>query len=107
MNREISMNRVKELRKKNGLTMQKIKDETGIGKSTISSYESGRITPKHDKAQKLAEYFGVSEAYLLGYSDSDTQKIEWDSVVDYLSNLIEFDYKKMLEIVEINKYKKV
>ena len=69
------MNRVKELREKNGLTMQKLADETSIGKSTIASYESRGVTPKPDKAQKLAEYFNVSVAYLLGYIDSQKEEL--------------------------------
>lgn len=93
------MNRIKELREKNGLTMQKLADETSIGKSTIASYESRGVTPKPDKAKKLAEYFNVSEAYLLGYSD-DTQKPYWNSVVEYLMELSDFDYKKMIEVVD-------
>ena len=69
------MNRVKELREKNGLTMQKLADETNIGKSTIASYESRGVTPKPDKAQKLAEYFNVSVAYLLGYIDTEKEEL--------------------------------
>ena len=69
------MNRVKELREKNGLTMQKLADETSIGKSTIASYESRGVTPKPDKAQKLAEYFNVSVAYLLGYIDTEKEEL--------------------------------
>lgn len=48
----------------------------------------------------MADYFNVSEAYLLGYSDNDNQKLDWDSVVDYLSELSDFDYKKMIEVVD-------
>ena len=69
------MNRVKELREKNGLTMQKLADGTNIGKSTIASYESRGVTPKPDKAQKLAEYFNVSVAYLLGYIDTPKEEL--------------------------------
>ena len=69
------MNRVKELREKNGLTMQKLADETNIGKSTIASYESRGVTHKPDKAQKLAEYFNVSVAYLLGYIDTEKEEL--------------------------------
>ncbi len=93
------MNRIKELREKNGLTMQRLEDETSIGKSTIASYESRGVTPKPDKAQKLADYFNVSEAYLLGYSDNDSSMQNFGAVVDYLSELSDFDYKKMIEVV--------
>lgn len=36
---------------------------TGIGKSTFSDWKSGRSKPKQDKAQKIADFFGVSTDY--------------------------------------------
>ena len=55
--------------------LTKLADETSIGKSTIASYESRGVTPKPDKAQKLAEYFNVSVAYLLGYIDTPKEEL--------------------------------
>lgn len=69
------MNRVKKLREDNDLTMQKLANETGIGKSTIASYESRGVTPKPDKAQKLADFFNVSVAYLLGYINTEKEEL--------------------------------
>lgn len=97
------MNRIKQLRKQKGVTMQKMESETGFKKSTISNYELRKSNPSREKTKILAEYFNVSEAYLLGYSDEDSPNLSWDSVVDYLTNLSEFDYKKMIEIVESGK----
>ena len=93
------MNRIKELREKNGLTMQKMESDTGIKKSTISNYELRKSNPNREKTKIMADYFNVSEAYLLGYSD-DNQQLDWNSVVEYLSELREFDYKKMIEVVD-------
>lgn len=94
------MNRIKELRKQKGVTMQKMALETGIKKPTISNYENGYSNPNREKTKIIADYFNVSEAYLLGYSDNDNQKLDWDSVVEYLTELSEFDYKKMIEVVD-------
>lgn len=94
------MNRIKELRKQKGVTMEKMESYTGIKKSTISNYELRKSNPNREKTKIMADYFNVSEAYLLGYSDNDNQKLDWDSVVDYLSELSDFDYKKMIEVVD-------
>lgn len=97
------MNRIKQLRKQKGVTMQKMESDTGIKKPTISNYELRKSNPSREKAKILADYFNVSEAYLLGYSDEDNSKLDFDSVADYLANLSDFDYKKMIEIVESRK----
>ena len=39
-------------------------------KLTISNWENEKHTIKADKAQQLADYFGVSVGYLLGYSNN-------------------------------------
>lgn len=42
-----------------------VSKSTGITKSTFSDWKSGRSTPKQDKLQKIADYFGVSLEYLM------------------------------------------
>ncbi|WP_247920171.1 helix-turn-helix domain-containing protein [Streptococcus parasanguinis] len=70
-------NRLKALRYEKGLTQDelvselnsKIDDsEKAISKMTISNWENNKHSIKQDKSELLADYFGVSEAYLLGYS---------------------------------------
>ncbi len=39
---------------------------TGITKSTFTDWKNGRSSPKQDKLQKIADYFGVTLEYLLG-----------------------------------------
>lgn len=65
-------NNVKILRKKTKKTMKELSKETGIGLSTISNYENGYSNPKKDNAKILADYFGVSVPYLLGFDDKPT-----------------------------------
>ena len=40
---------------------------SGIGKSAISQYLSGKVTPKQDKIYKLAQALKVNESWLMGY----------------------------------------
>lgn len=60
-------NRIKELRQKNSLTLEKIGEKVGIAKNTLSRYESGKREPKLEVWQKLADFFKVSVPYLQGF----------------------------------------
>ena len=63
----INMNRLKELRKQKGLTQQELADEISVSKITVLRWENEERQIKPEKAQQLADYFGVSVGYLLGY----------------------------------------
>ena len=47
-----------------GITPYKVAKETGLTTSLFASWKAGRYTPKSDKRQKIADYFGVSLYYL-------------------------------------------
>ncbi|MGT2898026.1 helix-turn-helix transcriptional regulator [Streptococcus macedonicus] len=63
------MNRLKDLRKKAGFTQDELAKKIGISKRTLAYWEKGENSIKADKAEKLADFFEVNTAYLLGYSD--------------------------------------
>lgn len=60
------MNRLKELRKKNNVTLQKLADYLHIANSAISQYENEKREPSFEIVAKIADYFNVSIDYLLG-----------------------------------------
>ena len=64
-------NRLKELRKKNGLTQQQLADALDITKSTVSYYERGERAPSPEILIKLANTFHISTDYLLGIEKTD------------------------------------
>lgn len=70
--REI-MNRLKELRKEKDLTQKELADEIGVSKITVLRWENGERDIKTEKAQALADYFGVSVGNLLGYTNDPKQ----------------------------------
>ena len=76
------MNRLKELRKQKGLTQQGLADEISVSKITVLRWENEERQIKPEKAQQLADYFGVSVGYLLGFTDSkkvyDDEKVNID-----------------------------
>lgn len=79
------MNRLKELRKEKKLTQKELADIAEVSKRTIQNWEDGTSNIKPEKAKKLADYFGVSVGYLLGYDDNDFEK---QIRIDTLNNLI-------------------
>jgi len=59
--------RLKIIMEMRGLRSVDVAENTDIPKGAISYYISGKSKPKADRLYILAQYFGVSEAWLLGY----------------------------------------
>ena len=57
--------RLKELRKKEKLTMVELSEKLHLSQSTISLYESGKREPDVNTLKKIANFFNVSIDYLL------------------------------------------
>ena len=68
------MNRLKKLRRAKKLTQKELAEETDIPYRTLQNWENGESQIKPEKAEKLANFFGVSIAHLLGYEDNDFEK---------------------------------
>lgn len=63
-----------KLLEKYGVTAYKVSKATGIAGSTFTDWKNGRSTPKQDKLQKIADYFGVSIEYLMTGNDAPKEK---------------------------------
>ena len=55
-----------ELLKKNNVTAYRVAKETGVTTATLTSWKQGKYTPKMEKLQKIADYFGVTTEYFTG-----------------------------------------
>ena len=55
-----------ELLKKNNVTAYRVAKETGETTATLTSWKQGKYTPKMEKLQKIADYFGVTTEYFTG-----------------------------------------
>lgn len=64
-----------QLLKEKGITANTVGKATGITSATFSSWKKGIYTPKREKMQKIADYLGVSVAYLMGVSDIPNQEL--------------------------------
>lgn len=78
------MNRLKELRKEKKLSQKEIAKLLEFNLRTYQRMENGESQIKPDKAQQLADFFGVSVGYLLGYTGHITKHIKGVSVGDLL-----------------------
>lgn len=60
-----------KLLQEKGVSAYKVSKETGIPQATLSDWKRGVSTPKSDKLQKIADYFGVTLDYLMGNESAD------------------------------------
>ncbi len=62
--------RLKELRKKRGISQVKLALDLHTTQNSISRYETGERQADYDMLIAIADYFGVSIDYLLGRTDN-------------------------------------
>ena len=60
------MNRIKELRKQKGVTLEKLASVLNLAPSTISQYETNKRQASYETLVAIAKYFNVTVDYLLG-----------------------------------------
>lgn len=70
------MNRLKELRQKKGDTQEDVAKAMGVTRRGYQKWENEESQIKPDKAQQLADYFGVSVGHLLGYEDNFIETVK-------------------------------
>lgn len=79
-------NRIRDLREDLDLRQIDVARATGIDQKTLSNYETGKTNPDSYAIIRLAEYFGVTTDYLLGYAHANIKTGE--------------DVKKRLTVIE-------
>lgn len=60
------MERLKILRKREGMTQAEVALKLGVDRSTYAKYESGQSEPNFEMLQKLASLYGASVDFLIG-----------------------------------------
>ena len=58
--------RLKEIRKRNGLTQDAMAERLHVTRQAVSNWENDNIQPSIDMLVKIAGFFSVSTDYLLG-----------------------------------------
>ena len=69
------MNRLRQTRKLKGITLNEVAEDIGITKQALSYYETEKREPKKETWVKLADYYDVPVAYLMGLPDGLVQHI--------------------------------
>lgn len=88
------MNRIKELRQKNSLTLRGLGNKINMSSSRISQYETGKREPKLETWQALADFFNVSVPYLQGIEDKHNNGYS----KEYIYKCLDDAYKENYEI---------
>ena len=99
------MNRLKELRQEKKLSQKELAENIRVHYRTLQNWENGESQIKPEKAQQLADYFGVSVGYLLGYSDvrfelEQIEKAIKNRLIDSESTINKDVFENTLKIVE-------
>ena len=103
------MNRLKELRQEKKLSQKELAENIGVHYRTLQNWENGESQIKPEKAQQLADYFGVSVGYLLGYSDvrfelEQIEKAIKNRLIDSESTINKDVFENTLKIVELARF---
>ncbi|BAM30612.2 Cro/CI family phage transcriptional regulator [Streptococcus pyogenes M1 476] len=96
----ITFERIKELAKKQGLSINSLEEKMGYSRNTI--YALKRNKPGSEKLQEIADYFHVSTDYLLGRTDNpaiakDNQEYTSEDLRKMAKNAKTFDGKPLTE----------
>lgn len=85
--------RIRELRKGKGLTMEQFGDVIGLTKATVSRLESGAVSATEQTVKSICREFGVSETWL---RTGEGQMLDdaADSVLDRLAAEYHLDDRK-------------
>ncbi len=88
--------KIRELRKKKGLTQQQLAECVGVTKAMVSAYETGMRYPSYDILIKFTRIFRVTSDYLLGINSRKFFDVDGltDSQAEAVANIIE-EFKKM------------
>ena len=82
----IASERIKELRKKNGMTQKELAEILNVSQNAVYNWENDKRAPNADVIKQIASFFGVSPAYLLGWQDQNIELfLEIRKLVDQMN----------------------
>ena len=106
--------RLRELRKSKNISQEELGHFCRVAKNTVSNWENNINQPSYEILTKLAQHFGVTIDYLLGFNQEDIDALErlktalkeagmWDYDIDDMSKE---DFEKAMQIMNMLKDKK-
>lgn len=94
------MNNLKKCRERKNFTVEEVSERIGVSKTAIYNIESGVNNPSIDNLIRLAELYNVSIDYLLGRTNFEDFKTQYE----YLQNLDEDELYKKLDSLSIDRW---
>ena len=86
MYKELFIKRLQKIRKRHGFTQNEVAKELNISQVNMSHYETGIREPDIETLAQLAEFYGVSTDWLIGYGEQPSKY----SICALLSNVLFF-----------------
>lgn len=83
-----------------GVSAYQVAKATGISTGSLSDWKKGRSSPKADKLQKIADYFGVTVDYLLGNEQKEKPAAKSDGLTDRDKRDIARDLEEIMAEIE-------
>ena len=68
--------RIKQLRKKKGISQSELAEVIGVKSNTVSTWERGTRKPDFEALNLLSDYFEVSFEYILGSSEKEEARVK-------------------------------
>lgn len=100
--------RIKELRKSNDLTQEKLSELIGLEPNHISKIEAGIHFPQPEKLDIIAGVFDVSVKELFNYEHKLSKQILKRKITDWLDDAteaeVEYIYKTIINVKELKKF---
>lgn len=93
--------RLEALIKSSGKKQVEFLRDTGINRGTLGQWRTRGSIPNAETIQKIADYFGVSVAYLLGKEDKEEAATEAAGAIPNFEKLTEANKEKVREYVEL------
>ena len=91
-----------KIMKEKGLRYADVARGAGVHYSIITDWKAGRTTPKIDKLQRIADFFGVSVNYLMtGKQETVMDDPEFKFVADAWPMLTAGDKAEILALINI------
>lgn len=83
--------RYEKLLKERNVTNYRVSKDTGITQTTLSDWKKGKITPKTDTLQKIADYFNVTLDYLTGNTDFERWEAKYNMNGELREDVLKYE----------------
>ncbi len=99
--RELLGARIKELRKRRGLTQEQLAEQVDLAARYISLIEVGRTSPSLESMENIARVLGVELKEMFDFMHLEPELISFEGLQGYFKRIDERDKKLLLRIVRV------